>query len=360
MKTFKSYINESSLSRVFKFWKEYETGTISAFRSARDCNDGARFTKRENLDNSAKLKMLLLANKYGVTKIAGVYIENYGTDKEIPVDEDAYLVVNLPNDPNFKKKMIMLGNKFEQDSITYSKPGGDYYIISTNTCKNGHPGKGKIGLEMKLGDPMFGRDGEFHSRIRNRPFVFMESTSAFASITDEYPTHIRSIVNSIIAENTHYISPAYWIDSSGNIIAPEIRHIGSVIKHPEFFGETIQSIKDTFSKHNEPITPTIEGKAREEIMLRVLQRGFIRIREVRNKWSVETWILTDKLKDALWWWAKNVAADKNHKYDDVFVHELKTNKMEQMTIKKLVENLNHSSIINHSLFLTEEQISILY
>jgi len=152
--------------------KEHESGTISAFRSARDCNQGLEFSKSENKKNSKILKAKLLKAGFGVTKIDGTYIENYKSDNEIEVKEESYLVINLKDDKNFKQKLIDFGSEFEQDSITYQNKDSDYYLISTNECEEGYPGFGKIGVEVKLGKPIFGKDGEFHSKVNGRPFVF--------------------------------------------------------------------------------------------------------------------------------------------------------------------------------------------
>ena len=168
-------LNESSLTRIWKHWREHAIGTITAFRFARDCNTGERFTKSENKKNNSILKSKLLKMGYGVTKIAGTYIENYGTNNEIKVDEESFIVVDLKDSGKLKKDLIKLGQMFEQDSITYSQPAGNYYLISSNKCPDGYPGNGKIGVEVKLGRPMFGKDGEFFSKVAGRPFVFKES-----------------------------------------------------------------------------------------------------------------------------------------------------------------------------------------
>ena len=192
--SFKEYLNESSLSRVWKHSLDNDTGTISAFRSASNCNEGEEYTKAQNKKNSKLLKSKLLSLGYGVTRIAGTYIENYKSSNEIEVKEESYLVVDLKDSGNLKKDLIKLGQEFEQDSITFQKNnGGDYYLISSNKCENGYPGNGKVGVEIKLGKPLFGKDGEFHSKINGRPFVFETVQSNFKQLTDFYPTEIRSI-----------------------------------------------------------------------------------------------------------------------------------------------------------------------
>lgn len=180
MSKLKRYVRkfkESSLSRIYKHVTEHDSGTISAFRYAESCGKGERYTKKQNLDRNAKLKAQLLSKGYGVTAIDGVYVENYGTKEARDVKEDSFIVIDLKDKGNLKKDLISLGTQYEQDSITYSKPNGEYYLISTNKCPLGYPGSGKIGVELKLGKPFFGKDGEFHSKINGRPFVFKESTN---------------------------------------------------------------------------------------------------------------------------------------------------------------------------------------
>ena len=192
--TFKKLV-ESSLSRVWAQTKKFDAGTISAFRSARDCNDGDNYSLADNKKNSSILKAKLLKAGYGVTAIDGVYIENYNTPKAIEVKEESYLVVDLKNTGNLKKDLIEFGKEFEQDSIAYQNAKtNEYYLISSNTCPNGYPGNGTIGVEIKLGKPIFGKDGEFHSKVNGRPFVFTEIKNDVKCLTDFLPTEIRSII----------------------------------------------------------------------------------------------------------------------------------------------------------------------
>jgi hypothetical protein len=53
-----------------------------------------------------------------------------------------------------------------------------------------------------------------------------------------------------------------------------------MIKEPKTFGTTIEKIRELFKKHGEPLGH--EGKAREEIMIAAMKRGWIRTRNVRG------------------------------------------------------------------------------
>jgi hypothetical protein len=185
-------LHESSLSRVWKQTKEHDSGTISAFRSARDCNNGELFTKSENKKNSNILKAKLLKEGYGVTKVQGTYIENFKSDNEVEVQEESYLVVDIKDKGNLKQDLIKFGQEFEQDSITFQEKDGDYYLISSNECEQGYPGFGKIGIELKLGKALYGKKGEFHSKVNGRPFVFENISSNQETLITKANNEIRS------------------------------------------------------------------------------------------------------------------------------------------------------------------------
>lgn len=204
-------INES-LSRVYSKVIKHDSGTISAFRSKKDCGQGQPYTKAENMKRSTELKSKLLALGYEVTPLKGAYIEGYGSDNPIEVTEVSFLAVDAKDTGKLKYDLIKLGSFFEQDSITFSKArgsleklprslrkdidrsSGDYYLISTNTCPNGYPGRGTIGVQEKLGKPMFGKSGEFHSKIKGRPFIFTECKGDLVKLTDHSINEIQSIV----------------------------------------------------------------------------------------------------------------------------------------------------------------------
>jgi hypothetical protein len=119
---------------------------------------------------------------------------------------------------------------------------------------------------------------------------------------------------------------AYWINPKGQLQRPKTRHIASVIEEPEWFGETEESIKKTFDKYGEPVSTTVEGKAREDILLRVIKRGYARIRLNKTRrnqsYSVQIDRLTPKIEDTLFVWANIQSKDAMDKYADVNVYEL--------------------------------------
>lgn len=186
----KSNLNESSLSRLWKKYQDCDSGTITAFRG--------EYSKKENLARNAELKTALLGAGYSVTSIDGVYIENYGSANEKPVKEKSFIVFDHKKTGKLKDDLKRLGLRYDQDSITFnSVSDGNYYLIGTSKRDDSYPGFGK---EIKLGKPMFGKSGEFHSSVKGRPFVFEEtedcSPHAYNDVLTNYSTwHIKILTD---------------------------------------------------------------------------------------------------------------------------------------------------------------------
>lgn len=190
MKSIKEYLNESSLSRIYRQTREHDYGTITAFRSARNCNEGDAYTKKENLQRNKSLVAKLRAKGYGVTSIKGSYIENYGSKNAKEVGENSFLVIDLNDKGNLRKDLLKFGEEFEQDSIIFGKASTGGTLIGASKCPDGYPAYHK---EKKQGGAVFGAKGEFLSRVNGRPFVFKESIEAYSYFIPKYPTELRSI-----------------------------------------------------------------------------------------------------------------------------------------------------------------------
>ena len=136
----------------------------------------------------------MLKKGYGVTSVQGIGIENYKSDNEIEVKEQSFIVIDLEDKGNLKKDLVKLGNEFEQDGITFSVKGGKAYdLIGTSDCPIAYPGLGKV---ERLGRVVFSKNGEFFSKLGNRPFVFVESESKKYRVDlygNFFPSEMRSI-----------------------------------------------------------------------------------------------------------------------------------------------------------------------
>lgn len=113
---------------------------------------------------------------------------------------------------------------------------------------------------------------------------------------------------------------AYWISPSGEVIDCATTHISEVINKPEQFGLTREGIEGLYKQHDEPLGH--EGKAREEIMLDLIKKGWTRIRWVPSKysWTVQIADLTKRVMDNLQNWAMSIiTSDEGLKNTDVII-----------------------------------------
>lgn len=182
---------ESGLSRVFSATRDHDYGTITAFRFAPDCGLGNPYTYSENIRRNKSLLAKLRASGYGVTSIKGSYIENYNTENAREVGENSFLVVDMQDRGNLKQTLMALGEEFDQDSIIFGAAGEVGTLIGTNHCEDGYPGYHN---EIPQGGAIFGKSGEFMSRVNGRPFVFAETTELTEYGVAKYPTELRGPV----------------------------------------------------------------------------------------------------------------------------------------------------------------------
>ncbi len=137
------------------------------------------------------------------------------------------------------------------------------------------------------------------------------------------------------------MNKCFWILTDRRIVIPDNLHILAVIDAPELFGETKQTIQQTFRKYRQDVKSNVESKAREEILLRVIKRNHIRIRKNNRKncqhWSVQLFRLTDDRKKALSAWGKYVSGTTGDKYADVIIHQLHDNSKMKTSLKILVD-----------------------
>lgn len=163
-------ISESSLSRITKHIENNQCAVISAFRNKlTNClntkDDEREINIYDNKGRNKKLFATLLYLGYDVTKVKGTYIENYAKENAIEVKEDSFFVVNSNKDDRFIHNIIRLGEIFCQDSVMIFD-FGDNYLYGTNNFE--FPG---LGVKEALGKYQPGIEGEFMTKIRNRPFT---------------------------------------------------------------------------------------------------------------------------------------------------------------------------------------------
>ena len=171
-KKFKTYLQESSLSRLWRHNEKHDCGAMTAFRTAADCGEGEKYTNADNKKRNKSLLAKIKSKGYGATTLKGKYPEGGKEAKEI-----SYFIVDLEDDGNLEKDMKKFGEEFEQDSILYVPKGAiqnesKAYLIGTNHCKNNWLGyhrrevfnKGKMGYDSPI----------YTSYVNGRPFIFEE------------------------------------------------------------------------------------------------------------------------------------------------------------------------------------------
>jgi len=111
-----------------------------------------------------------------------------------------------------------------------------------------------------------------------------------------------------MAETTELITGrgAFFISPEGELInVSNTSHIRVVINNPERFGLVIEQIRDTYSKYNEKMG--IEGKARAEIIMDIIEKGWIHIRKtIRTCWFVNAWEMNATTTNILSKWANDI------------------------------------------------------
>lgn len=157
-------MNESGLSRLWDKTQEETTAAITAFRGGN--------TRAQNRERNKELMQYMIGKGYSVTKIQGNYIEDFGTDKANEVGEESFFVApNGKDAKQFVNDIIMLGQRYDQDSVLIIPQGGEgAFLYGTNNSD--FPGRGQ---KVVTGNARFGRAaGEFLSRIKGRAFAFEE------------------------------------------------------------------------------------------------------------------------------------------------------------------------------------------
>lgn len=177
-------LNEmSSITRVLKHMEKYDTACLTAYRDAycnatentlddRPTSDAGqyRYTEDDNKKRNRDLSAALLKFGYGVTRIDGTYIENFGTDESVEVGEASLFVVNLNDDKDFYANIFRLSELYNQDCFLYkAKNDSNGYLIGTNMCE--FPGYGNKILSGSLHVNII---NEFRTRIKSNTFSFTQ------------------------------------------------------------------------------------------------------------------------------------------------------------------------------------------
>jgi len=142
---------------------KYDTGFIGA-------TIGGDFKRRSSLLNEL-LAAEMACLSYGIVKINGSSIEDYETQNAKEVGDNLYFIIDHHNKGDLKTDLMILGEKFNQESVLFVHKGGvDSELIGTVF------GKRFIGYRhvRELKDIVFDESGNFQARVDGRPFILGE------------------------------------------------------------------------------------------------------------------------------------------------------------------------------------------
>ncbi len=118
----------------------------------------------------------------------------------------------------------------------------------------------------------------------------------------------------------------------------ESKHITEVIKSPGAFELTEEEIRSVYEKYNEPFG--IEGKAREEIILELIRKGWIRARRYTrpDRWTVNLSCMNDYNKYLLKQWAGTMLQAGYGEHEEISLDQ--PGGRETVTLKELTAGNN--------------------
>jgi hypothetical protein len=178
-----SPVYESSINRITHWIENHEIALITAFRGKKENIENAdavkddgkpmgyRYTHKENRERNRELGAALLGLGYGITKVGGVYVENFGMDNARLSDEETLLVVNKDGRDGFYDNIFRLSEYYDQDCFCY-KPKDDNVGYNIGTNSSDYPGYGN---RVRNGKFTVGVKNMFMTRLGNKGFAFTDA-----------------------------------------------------------------------------------------------------------------------------------------------------------------------------------------
>ena len=160
MKTYKEFIQESSLARIKSKSDKGGMAALSASRAGKSAKENR--ARARQLDRDIRGRGL-----GGATKVTGSYVEKGDDGKEKRVKERSHVVTSgKMGKRKFKKTVKALGKKYGQDSVlTQTKKTG-----TLSATRKGGLGKEK---NIKLGKfKAGGTNPEGQSQIKGKTFTY--------------------------------------------------------------------------------------------------------------------------------------------------------------------------------------------
>ena len=170
MKTFKEFMQESSLSRIKSKSDKGGMAALSASRAGKSAKENRARAKQ--LDRDIKGKGLP-----GATKVTGSYVEKGDDGKEKKVKERSHVVTSGKKGKRaFKKAVKSLGKKYGQDSVlTQTKKTGTLSATRKGGLGTKPKNKRPLGSTKRVGLGKFkpqGKNPEGQSQIKGKTFTY--------------------------------------------------------------------------------------------------------------------------------------------------------------------------------------------
>ena len=170
MKTYKEFMQESSLSRIKSKSDKGGMAIISGSRGDKSAKENKARAKQ--LDKDIKGKGLP-----GATKVTGSYVEKGDDGKEKKVKERSHVVTSGKKGKRaFKKAVKSLGKKYGQDSVlTQTKKTGTLSATRKGGLGTKPKDKRPLGSTKRVGLGKFkpqGKNPEGQSQIKGKTFTY--------------------------------------------------------------------------------------------------------------------------------------------------------------------------------------------
>ena len=170
MKTFKEFLEESSLSRIKSKSDKGGMATMSASRADK--------SKKENRARAKQLdRDIKGAGLPGATKVTGSYVEKGDDGKEKRVKERSHVVTSGKKGKKaFNDAIKKLGKKYGQDSVlTQKKKTGTLSATRKGGLGTKPKNKRPLGSTKRVGLGKFkpqGKNPEGQSQIKGKTFTY--------------------------------------------------------------------------------------------------------------------------------------------------------------------------------------------
>tara|TARA_B100000579_G_C22814252_1_gene846937 strand:+ start:1115 stop:1612 length:498 start_codon:yes stop_codon:yes gene_type:complete len=161
MKTYKEFMQESSMSRLKAKADKGGTAVMSASRGDKSRKDNSARAKQLDKDIRGKFGR-------GATKVIGKYDEkDKKTGETKRVKERSHVIQQgKMSKRKFKKAVKSLGRKYDQDSVITQQKGSKDATLK-RTRKGGLPKR-----NIKLGKMRPGRTGENETQIKGKTYTY--------------------------------------------------------------------------------------------------------------------------------------------------------------------------------------------